>query len=53
MYGTNILKFQKPRTASFNKRNTISIEWPEYLSSNPNYVVMDNEGKYYSKGDVK
>lgn len=53
MYGSNIIKFQKPKSASFNKRNSISIEWPEYMSSNPNFIVMDNERRYYTKGKVK
>lgn len=52
MYSQNIIKHQKSRVPSFNRKNTISIEWPDYMSSNPNYVVMDNERRYYSKGKV-
>ncbi|CAI2367666.1 unnamed protein product [Moneuplotes crassus] len=53
MYSSNIKKFQKNLKESFNRRNTISIEWPDYMSSNPHLVVMDNEQKYYSKGSIK
>ena len=53
MYSNSINKFEKPKSALFNKRNSISIEWPEYLSSNPNYIVMDNQRRYYSKGEIK
>ncbi|CAI2367421.1 unnamed protein product [Moneuplotes crassus] len=52
MYGSSIKKFQKSSKELFNKRNTISIEWPEYMSSNPHLVVMDNEKKYYTKGKI-
>lgn len=53
MYNQSIIKFQKQAGEKFNRKNTISIEWPDYMSSNPNMIVMDNERRYYSKGKIK
>ena len=53
MFTASGKRHQIPKSHNFNRKNTISIEWPNYMSSNPNLIVMDNDRKYYNKGKIK